>query len=82
MKKKIFIGIAISLFSVATVINITLSGQSNSEDISLDEIIIMEQAGAEVIINPPWEKVCHPSRPKCTWRAISSHRSCRSDWEC
>jgi hypothetical protein len=47
MKKKIFIGIAMSLFAVATVFNMNISEQSKAGDISLDDIKIMTQAEAE-----------------------------------
>jgi hypothetical protein len=44
MKKKIFIGIAMSLFAVATVFNMNISEQSEAGDVSLDAIAVMAQA--------------------------------------
>jgi hypothetical protein len=46
MKKKIFIGIAMSLFAVATVFNMNISEQGNAGDVSLDAIKTMAQARA------------------------------------
>jgi hypothetical protein len=48
MKKKFFIGIAMSLFAVATVFNMNLSEQNNAGDVSLDAIEVMAEAEAEL----------------------------------
>ena len=47
MKKKIFIGIAMSLFAVATVFNLSISKQSKAGDVSLEAIKVMAQAQEE-----------------------------------
>jgi hypothetical protein len=52
MKKKFFIGIAMSLFAVATVFNMNISEQNNSNDVSLDAIAVMAQAQSEMV--PGW----------------------------
>jgi hypothetical protein len=44
MKKKIFIGIAMSLFAVATVINMNIAKKNEAKEISLESIAIMAQA--------------------------------------
>ena len=49
MKKKFFIGIAMSLFAVATVFNMNIAEQSNAGDVSLDAIEVMAQATASEI---------------------------------
>jgi membrane protein implicated in regulation of membrane protease activity len=60
MKKKIFIGIAMSLFAVATVFNMNISEQGNAGDVSLDAIAVMAQANGEdggghvSICDPVW----------------------------
>jgi hypothetical protein len=47
MKKKIFIGIAMSLFAVATVFNMNISEQNDDGDVSLEAIEVMAQAASE-----------------------------------
>jgi len=47
MKRKFFIGIAMSLFAVATVFNMNIAEQGNAGDVSLDAIAVMAQAEAE-----------------------------------
>jgi hypothetical protein len=47
MKKKIFIGISMSLFAVATVFNMSISEQGSAGDVSLDAIAVMAQAQYE-----------------------------------
>jgi purine-nucleoside phosphorylase len=47
MKNKIFIGTAMSLFAVVTVINMNISQQNRSGDISLESIAIMARAQNE-----------------------------------
>ena len=47
MKKKIFIGIAMSLFAVATVFNISILNGNDAGDVSLDAIEVMAKAEAE-----------------------------------
>ena len=60
MKKKFFIGIAMSLFAVATVFNMNLSEQNEAGDVSLDAIEVMAQAEAEFNACPgPMTWRCH-----------------------
>jgi len=47
MKKKIFIGIAMSLFTVATVFNMNLLNENGAGDVSLDAVSIMAKAQSE-----------------------------------
>jgi len=47
MKKKLFFGVAVSLFSLATMFSLNVSQQSNISDISLKNIAVMSQANAE-----------------------------------
>ncbi len=78
MKKKFFIGIAMSLFAVATVFNMNLSEQGNAGDVSLEAIEVMAKAEAEIYL--PGNKVCKNGR--CTWRFISGNRRCRTSATC
>jgi hypothetical protein len=54
MRKKNFLGIAMSLFAVATVINTNLVQKNNAGDISLECISIMAQASNEGQTVPGW----------------------------
>jgi hypothetical protein len=47
MKNKIFIGIAMSLFTIATVVNMDLVQSNDANDISLENITVMAQAQSE-----------------------------------
>jgi hypothetical protein len=47
MKKKIFIGIAMSLFAVATVFNMNMLNENGAGDVSLDALAVMAQAQDE-----------------------------------
>jgi hypothetical protein len=47
MKKKLFIGIAMSLFAVATVFNMNMLNENGAGDVSLDALAVMAQAQDE-----------------------------------
>jgi hypothetical protein len=66
MKKKVFIGIAMSLFAVATVININLVKQSNTGDFTLQSIIGLAKADGESGGNP-CQSHCQNAPGTCTF---------------
>jgi len=47
MKKKSYIGIAMSLFAVATVFNMNMMNENGAGDVSLDVLTVMAQATGE-----------------------------------
>lgn len=64
MKKKIIIGIAASLFTIATMFSFNMSQQSNISDILLKNIAVMSQANAEITPNCPTG--CYANGDGCT----------------
>jgi hypothetical protein len=52
MKKKFFIGIAMSLFAVATIFNLSMLKNNDTSDILLEAIALMAKADGESSSNP------------------------------
>ncbi|ASB47937.1 hypothetical protein [Alkalitalea saponilacus] len=52
MKKKLIFAITTGFFAVATVFNMTMLQANSSGDVSLESIMIMQQAEAESSANP------------------------------
>jgi hypothetical protein len=67
MKKKFFIGIAMSLFAIATVFNMNISEQGNAGDVSLDAIKVMAKADGE-LSSKIWEIYHRPSGGHNCWK--------------
>jgi hypothetical protein len=72
MKKKIFIGLAMSLFAVATVFNINIAEKGQAGDVSLDAIAVMAQAwtpegGTGTCKFDDWMRVCTGKGEGCRY---------------
>jgi hypothetical protein len=52
LKQKAIIGMVASFFAVATVFNMSMLNENNAGDVSLDAIMVMTEAEAEVADNP------------------------------
>ncbi len=58
MKKKIFIGIAMSLFAVATVFNMNISEQNEAKDLLLKNIETMQASAGEMWCDQSNQTTC------------------------